>query len=146
MVGSIKPCHRGSGHEPCPLQLRLALCGVQTSAGLFVGTQGIIGLVLQLAVVFPLISVLPGADVGNKLENIPDSLHVLGHSWPLMLLLVLYARLIMFCLGVSAAWNPISLGSLECYFRPILGASAPTTALGYATPRVLTIPGTARAS
>lgn len=69
--------------------------GVKTSYGLFIGTQGVIGLIMQLAVVFPLISVLPGADVGNKLENIPDSLHVLGSSWPLMLLLVLYGSSVL---------------------------------------------------
>lgn len=93
---------------------------------LVVGLEGIYGFLLQTLIVLPAAQHLPGSDVGGKLENTSDSLHMIRSSTPLLVSLLATAVIMLFynVLGMQVT------GHLGALFRSILETTRTLLAWG----------------
>ena len=95
---------------------------------LVVGLEGIYGVLLQVLIVLPVAQTLPGDDVGGKLENTEDSLHMImstkGHVILISLSVTAVIMLFYNVLGMQVT------GHLGALFRSILETTRTLLAWG----------------
>lgn len=63
---------------------------VHIPAWLLLGIEGVVGVIVMCTVVFPVLMMLPGDDVGGTAENVWDSLTMMRNSTPLLALFAVY--------------------------------------------------------